>query len=46
MVRSPPADNNTPHFLDMMVRAPRAVDLLPTVPDRGIPPQESGIMPP
>jgi len=24
----PPADNALPHFLTMMVRAPRAVDLL------------------
>jgi hypothetical protein len=28
MERSPPADNEAPHFLTMMVRAPRAVDLL------------------
>ena len=27
MERRPPADNATPHFLAMMVRAPRAVDL-------------------
>jgi len=28
MERRPPADNALPHFLAMMVRAPRAVDLL------------------
>ena len=28
MERHPPADNAAPHFLTMMVRAPRAVDLL------------------
>jgi len=28
MDRHPPSDNKTPHFLAMMVRAPRAVDLL------------------
>jgi len=28
MERHPPADNAAPHFLAMMVRAPRAVDLL------------------
>ncbi len=28
MERRAPADNNAPHFLDMMVRALRAVDLL------------------
>jgi hypothetical protein len=27
MERHPPADNALPHFLAMMVRAPRAVDL-------------------
>jgi len=28
MERRAPADNNAPHFLDMMVRALRAVDLV------------------
>jgi hypothetical protein len=28
MEHHPPADNTLPHFLAMMVRAPRAVDLL------------------
>ncbi len=28
MEHRPPADNALPHFLTMMVRAPRAVDLL------------------
>jgi len=28
MDRHRPADNEAPHFLDMMVRAPRAVNLL------------------
>ena len=28
MEHHPPADNALPHFLTMMVRAPRAVDLL------------------
>jgi len=28
MEHRPPADNALPHFLAMMVRAPRAVDLL------------------
>lgn len=28
MERHPATDNNAPHFLDMMVRAPRAVNLV------------------
>jgi hypothetical protein len=28
MERHPATDNNAPHFLAMMVRAPRAVDLV------------------
>ncbi len=32
MEHRPPADNALPHFLTMMVRAPRAVDLLANSP--------------